>query len=709
MDKEENRFDEGAALPLVKFLSSTEDIITKVRTLFLLIPLLLFAQEQIQIDLQEPSYSQGVLQTKKGGVITSDGIRIQAQNISYNREENSIDASGDLLIDYDGRYLGGERLIYNFTTQEGKLYEGRTMVEGWFISGKEIALNCDRSLSIREALITTSENAKPEWSITARGITIEEQQRVEASGVSFRVVELPLFHLPRFKSNLRYFRDSPVRYKIDWATAQGPRFSMRYRIYSWDTLDLYTRFDLRPFTGGVGGAVESDYHSEDGLTRMLTKNYLGYDTFYNDDDPKKKSTRFRLQGRYTSRNEKSTIQSYAIWDKFNDKNMPGDFGSSDFELTTARRSYLWVRQIEDRHIASIYANPRINSFQGFKQELPSAALSLRPFTFGSSGIVMDNRVKTSYLDYSFSDDIDNLLRDFHAIRLETDQRLYRPFNFKYATLTPDIGFTGIYYNNSPSSEDVGQVLFRYGAHLTTTLRKNYSHFSHLLRPYAEFRGITDPTISPDSLFIFDLADGYNRLNFLRWGAQSDIFGDKWELTPLFTADLYAITFFGSTPFSTPIPKAYADLNWNLSRVQLFANLGWNFNENLLDRANFRLLFTVNPDCAVSVEFRHRSRFDWRKVDHNNYILDVTRSIDEIEDSPLSDGRNTFLGRIQINPRPDWTVRFETHSGWGRANEPAYLEYKGSIYTMVTANWRLRLTYLHTVRADKFTFSLKMVH
>ena len=680
-----------------------------MRFLFFLFPVLLLAQEQIQIDLHEPTYSQGILQTETGGVITSDGIRIQARSISYDREKNCIDASGDLLIDYDGRYLGGERLVYNFTTQEGVVHNGRTMTEGWFISGKEIALKCDRSLQVHDATITTSENANPEWSVTAKDVSVEDRLRIEASGVSFRVIELPLFYLPRFKSNLRYFRDSPIRYKIEWATAQGPRLSMRYRIYSWDVLDLYARLDLRPSNGGVGGAIESDYHSMDGLSRMVTRNYVGYDSFYNDNHPKRERTRFRLQGRFTDRNEKGTIQSYAVWDKFNDKYMPGDFASSDFELSTARRSYAWVRQIEDRHIASIYTNPRINSFQGFKQELPTGTLSLRPFQFGSSGMIMDNRLKTSYLDYSFSDDIDDLLRDFHAIRLETNQRLYRPFDLGVATLTPDVGFTGIYYNNSPGSSDVGQLLFRYGGYLTTNLRKNFQNFSHLLRPYAEFRGITDPTTSPDSLYIFDLADGYNRLNFLRWGVQSDIYGDKWELTPLFSADLYAITFFGATPFSTAIPKAYADLNCNLSRVQLFANLGWNFDEQLLDRANFRALITVNPDCAFSVEYRHRSRFDWRKVDYNNYILDVTRSIDEMEDSPLSDGRNTFLGRIQMNPRPGWTVRFETHSGWGRGDEPAYIEYKGSLYTMVTSNWRLRLTFLHTVRANKFTFSLKMVN
>jgi hypothetical protein len=31
--------------------------------------------------------------------------------------------------------------------------------------------------------------------------------------------------------------------------------------------------------------------------------------------------------------------------------------------------------------------------------------------------------------------------------------------------------------------------------------------------------------------------------------------------------------------------------------------------------------------------RHRSRFDWRKSDHDNFILDVSRSIHELVQSP----------------------------------------------------------------------------
>src|ERR1700733_15863767 len=91
-----------------------------------------FAQEEklqemftkgIEAHLREPEYTDGVLQTEKGGVVTSPGIRIQASNICYQKKIvegqplHRIEAEGALLLEYGEYIFVGTRLEYDFESQ----------------------------------------------------------------------------------------------------------------------------------------------------------------------------------------------------------------------------------------------------------------------------------------------------------------------------------------------------------------------------------------------------------------------------------------------------------------------------------------------------------------------------------------------------------------------------------------------------------------
>ena len=145
-------------------------------------------------------------------------------------------------------------------------------------------------------------------------------------------------------------------------------------------------------------------------------------------------------------------------------------------------------------------------------------------------------------------------------------------------------------------------------------------------------------------------------------------------------------------------------------LKFSSNFGWNTEENVLNYANFALQWTASKDYAFSLEWLHRSKYHWRKDDHSNYILDVTRTASQLLDSPLSDGRNTLLAKAQLRLAPNWTCRIQTHTGWGRgAREKGYTEGKVDFYTLVATNWQLRLSYMHTVRDDQFRCGLSLVN
>jgi hypothetical protein len=106
--------------------------------------------------------------------------------------------------------------------------------------------------------------------------------------------------------------------------------------------------------------------------------------------------------------------------------MIGEFKSDNFEINTQKRTRLFIDHKEMDSFVSLRVQPRINPWQSLNQELPSVTIGLKPFTFGSSGIIMENWVNASYLNYVYATDLQQYIHNTHAARLETVNKVYRP-------------------------------------------------------------------------------------------------------------------------------------------------------------------------------------------------------------------------------------------------------------------------------------------
>jgi hypothetical protein len=666
--------------------------------------------KQFTVNLKSPTYRDGVIFTDQGGVITAPEIRIQARHILYtNKIEkgkpvHQVVAEGDLMLDSGGRVYVGHRLEYDFVTKTGVVYQGATAVDMWFLGGEKIRLNADRSFYLFNAFITTSESKQADWTIESKELEINQENLLTAKNVSFRLFDSPIFWLPTFTSNLiKPFSDSPVRYRVEWDKGLWPKFGMRYRFYSWENLDLFLRVNVRP-SRGAGGALESNYRSSDKLTKCQTKSYADYDAFYRDTDPDKSRFHYRLQGLYEATTLNDRTQFYLSYDKLSDKNMQSDFPTSDFAVSDIKETLIKLRHYSDSMILGVNGRPRINSFQGFKQELPESFWSSHPFVLGPTGILSENRLKFSYLDYVSAKDLETDVPDFSSLRIATANELYRPFSY----------FNGIFYNRSREKGGaIGQAVFKYELSTTLQLIRPYKTLTHYLVPYANYKGASHPTVSPDTPYIFDIEDGFNHLSQLKVGARNLFYLKRAPLfEPNFLADLYFYAFFDTTTFKKTIPKIQGNFSWNFPSATVKAHLGWNTEMGVFDFTNVSLAWTINENFAFKSEFRHRSRFDWRRDNYENYIMEVTRDISNLLRSPLSDGRNTLLSRLQLKIAPQWTARLESHIGWGRKGEPNYNEARVELITLISTSWKLRLVFTHSPaphkKNDRFSFAFSLV-
>ncbi len=91
----------------------------------------------VTVDLREPLYSDGFLSTEKGGIISTSQIRVQALHLRYTRQVRDqkfiwkIEGEGDLIVEFGEYTFVGEKLIYDFQTKKGTIYQGKTVIEPW--------------------------------------------------------------------------------------------------------------------------------------------------------------------------------------------------------------------------------------------------------------------------------------------------------------------------------------------------------------------------------------------------------------------------------------------------------------------------------------------------------------------------------------------------------------------------------------------------
>lgn len=675
------------------------------------------SSEEFTVDLKNPIFVQGVLYTEEGGIISAPGLRIQAKHIAYTDKMEQgirvqkIIANGDLLMEYGDRAFVGSRLEYDLTQKSGILWHGKTFTDVWFVGGDKIELKSDGSFYIYDAFITTSESQDNDWEINASKVKITEQSLLSAKNIRFRFFKIPLLWVPSFKTNLKAFTDPPIRYKIIWDKGLGPRLTMRYRLFSWNDLNLFFRIDYR-LKRGLGGALESEYFPQDGDTTFVTRSYFARDkSFPYETGPH----RYRFQGLYhtQTRDERSFI--HLTYDKLSDNRMVGDFRSDDFEINTQRRTQLLLEHRPDMGFIRMSVQPRLNSFQTIEQELPLLTVGLRPMSLGNSGIISENVASAGYLDYVYAQEVRDqfhalgLRSSTHALRIATSNQLYRPFHLGPVTCTPGLGLLGIFYNTSPEHQAIGQGMLTYGGQIHTHFARSYSSYKHVVEPYFRFEGLTRPRFGVNQHYYFNIDDGVDQLNALRIGVRNALFSTHrpFQLATL-TTDLYTYGFFGERQFPNLFPKTYLDLEWSRPSYALRTGIAWNQQENLWDYVNMSSEWTLNENVAFGLEFRHRSKYDWRKAQHHNFFLDIARSIPQLLDSPLSDGRDTLLTRFFFRLAPRLSCHIQTRHGWGRKTEPRYNAGKIDLFTMLTCSWRLKLSYERIPGDNRFSGSLSLI-
>ncbi len=681
-------------------------------------------EQQVSIDLVDPVYEDGVLSTDQGGVLTAKHLRVQARHIVYTKRLNQcppeycLYCEGDLLIDFRGKTLTGQCLYYDLLTNSGTLYDGKAGIHPLYVRGGEVKLLENGAVCIDRGYVTTTEGEVKEVIGAAKQISLTDNHLVSLSSPLFFIRGVPVFWFPGFKYDLSKVSHFPFTVKVGWGGFLDAYISLRYHCLTLGDFLGYLRLDGY-LKRGLGGGIETEYAPSCLPLELYTRSYYANDLSIA--DPEKRH-RYRFEGVYYGQIFDSTAINFT-YDVVSDGEMAADYINEDFDLQTAGRTELDINHQADGWIADLLTRVRVNSFQSINQELPTLTYNWHPAEIGC-GVMVENWIKASYLSYVFSDQ-DKCEKPFAAGRFAIHPRLYRSFTWGPLIFTPEIAYSGIAYSRGPNTHhSLGQSVGEFVAHLEAPLWRSYGCGTHTVSPYLHFEYLTHPRVPVDEYFLFSISDAYAPLKIIRFGVKNSVLLPCC-MRPLYL-DVWTNAYFDSHTIPPAIPKGYLNLEWTpYSRLYLSLDSGVNFEHHQLDFINTVAEWTVNEDLALIFEHRHRGRFAWRKADFYNFLLDATRSQNELLASNLSDRRDLFTGKIFYRLTPETTLKLYYRYCWNRKTEKTdfnkddsdcplifsqrpFSAIETEISTLLFDHWRFSFVYEKRHKDNRFSCSLKLV-
>ncbi len=662
---------------------------------------------KLDIQLQEPHFSNGVLSTENGGIIRGKDLFLQAKVIHYTKTVlkgepiQTVRATGELFFQYQGKPYTGERVEIDLIRKVTTIYNGYTSASPWFVGGEKIILHDDGRGTIENGFITTSENEANEWTAEASRVFLNEASKVKARSVKFFFAKLPIMWIPTYSRDLRQDNGAPFSLRIRKNSGAALRIGITYDLIKTKTFKGQTLLDIGT-NKGLGLGFAGRYNSLDKKSSFYTYNYIARDLQKKNES---NSLRYRLQGKYGRALYDNKIQFQLTYDKTSDSRIGSDYKNRFLESARVMPTQARFTRKTSEWISSLNTKVRINNFQTVKEQLPLFSFNSRPLQLGEKGPILDSTFNAGFLNYKYSHNSPHL-HNFHSSRVELSQLLYKQIKTAGVTTTPHIGYSAIHYNNSPQHRARMLAIGKIGFESHMRFIRSFSKTTQSLEPYVEYQYLSRPTTSGKNHYIFDLQDGWHELNMMRFGMRNSLMtkSDLDTFIKRYDLDLYTRACIHTKTVPTAISKIYLDTRIKPTACTAYKmDFAYDIKHNLIDHLNIAADFTLSEDIALALEWRRRSQYAWRKIDSENFILDSFHSTRSLKKSALSDRRDTLLMHLFFVITPTISLDLHTKHGCKRTHQPSYNEYGAEVVTLLRGAMKITLSY--TRKPKNSTYAL----
>ena len=168
--------------------------------------------DDINIKADNISYDKAEESLKAEGnvEVTQGKILIKSDTLTYNKSSGSMTATGPVSISDNEDLITGDLLDYNSTSKALTISNSKIFIKegNYHISGKKLTKEGDHKYSIVEGSFTTCDGPSPSWLIKASKVDLEVGQYLFAKHARFHIKNLPVLYLPWMAAPVKTERQS---------------------------------------------------------------------------------------------------------------------------------------------------------------------------------------------------------------------------------------------------------------------------------------------------------------------------------------------------------------------------------------------------------------------------------------------------------------------------------------------------------------------
>ncbi len=494
---------------------------------------------------------------------------LRADVITYNTVTEAAHARGKVVFTNGEQVWRGEDLRYNFITGEGS-FPDLTYMYGPF------RLRADQANRLNEVqtrlegvtLTTCEETENPEFAVRSGKVDIYDQKILSLRNPVFYLHGVPFFWLPRF-----VYDEDREPTNIDVI----PGYSSRNGFLLLNSLNRYpaegyrtkTHLDYRTERGVAFGQDFIWYDPVENRDHTRLKGYLAldekpYKNALQEERLREQSIdlereRYRLSMYHQSQfGANDTLRAKAGY--LSDARVVQDFFRDEFEQEPVPETRATYSSFGDGWTADLELSKQLNADEfGGVNRLPEATLDVPRRRLGDSGLLYESETRAGFLERTRSQaEQDAGREEYESLRLHTSQMLYYPTrHFGWLNLIPRAGFALTHYGETTGSETRVTPVSTVGTNnvISTTLQTNtvqvtgpadqrilpeiglessFKAFGllhdeptllgrglrHVVEPFADYRFIPEPDLTPDALHQFDAIDRLGESHQVAFGVRN---------------------------------------------------------------------------------------------------------------------------------------------------------------------------------------------
>ncbi len=697
-----------------------------------LTPALLLAEDApVGWDIQgkdvEFHFKTGEAIGTNGVTITKGDFFLSADKVVANEKTGQVTAEGHVSIKNHGQAWTGDRVGYNFKTQELSAFDLKTSHGALLVS--TISLNGNTSNQLYEAkngYITTDDISEPAYRIKAKRLVVVPGKYIEAHEAVAYVGDVPVFYYPYYRRKLGRHLNNWV-FEPGYRSIYGPYLQTTYNWYGSEQIDGALHLDLRQ-RRGVAGGPDFHYH----LGQKYGEGDLGY-YYAHDDRPGTDLSNIpnpENRQRLKFSHEATIATNLTLKGMVNyqsDPTVVRDFFEGEYRQNIQPSTFAEVNKTWQNFSLDVLAQPRVNDFWETVERLPDVRLTgLRQQIF-ETPLFYDSESSAGYFQRRFSstNTPSPLMQDFRAARADTFHQITLPQTyFGWLNVTPRVGGRFTYYSAASGpggfTAEHNRGVFNTGAEVSFKASRIWAGaqnkaldvdgLRHIIEPSINYVFVPRPSIQPPQLPQFDYEVPSLRLLPIEFTDYNAV--DSIDTFNVFRLGLH-------NKLQTKRENGVENLvNWALFtdwRLDRRFDYGAKTNQSTFSDVYSQLDLRPRSWMSLSSELRYGPReHHFREANHRltilpNDIWTLTLGHRYLHDDPAfglgPTGHNLIYDSFYVRMNENWGARmshyFEARDG--TMEEQFYTLYRDLRSWTAALTFRVRSN--HNSEPDDFTIGL----